>query len=285
MVLLHGLHGHAHVWDPLSKALSRHYHVVALDMRGHGDSRWSDEMAYQVEDYLADLGAFIGRLGSSPVTLAGESLGGLVAFAYAGVNPTGVDRLVVVDIGPEINGVAIRKMRDSASERPPDFADVADALRWVKGDESPRDDGDLRRIVEHNLTRNSRGRLRWKYDPATDGVISSGDTGDGAELLWPLWKAISAPTLLVRGANSDLLESASAADMVRVGKRKVRGDPECGPHRPRRQFFGFTRRRLRFPAALDPMQSLNLNLAAPCGASTSIQNGPSFARFRTNGQI
>ncbi|MCH7626141.1 MAG: alpha/beta hydrolase [Chloroflexi bacterium] len=218
LVLLHGLHGHAHVWDPLSKALSRHYHVVALDMRGHGDSRWSDEMAYQVEDYLADLGAFIGRLGSSPVTLVGESLGGLVAFVYAGVNPTGVDRLVVVDIGPEINGDAIRKMRDSASERPPDFADVADALRWVKRDESPRDDGDLRRIVEHNLTRNSRGRLRWKYDPATDGVISSGDTGDGAELLWRLWKAISAPTLLVRGANSDLLESASAADMVRVGK-------------------------------------------------------------------
>ena len=218
LVLLHGLHGHAHVWDPLSKALCRHYHVVALDMRGHGDSRWSDEMAYQVEDYLADLGAFIGRLGGSPVTLAGESLGGLVAFAYAGVNPRGVDRLVVVDIGPEINGVAIRKMRDSASERPPDFADVADALRWAKRDASARDDGDLRRIVEHNLTRNSRGRLRWKYDPATDGVISSGDAGGGAELLWSLWKAISAPTLLVRGANSDLLESASAADMVRVGR-------------------------------------------------------------------
>ncbi|MCH8062907.1 MAG: alpha/beta hydrolase [Chloroflexi bacterium] len=218
LVLLHGLHGHAHVWDPLSEALSRNYHVVALDMRGHGDSQWSDEMSYRAEDYLADLGTFIGRLGSSPVTLAGESLGGLVAFAYAAVNPTRVDRLVVVDIGPDINGDAIRRMRDSANERPPDFADVADALRWVKGEGATRDDGDLRRIVEHNLTQDGGGRFRWKYDPATDGIISSGDTGDGAELLWRMWKAISAPTLLVRGASSDLLERASAAEMVRVGR-------------------------------------------------------------------
>ncbi len=218
LVLLHGLHGHAHVWDPLSKALCRHYHVVALDMRGHGDSHWSNEKAYRVEDYLADLGTFVGRLGSSPVTLAGESLGGLVAFAYAAVNLTSVDRLVVVDIGPEINGESIRRMRDSADERPPDFADLDEALRWVQGEGAARDDGDLRRIVEHNLMQDGRGRLRWKYDPATDGVIRSGGTGEGAELLWRMWRAISAPTLLVRGANSDLLESATAADMVREGR-------------------------------------------------------------------
>ena len=218
LILLHGLHGHAHVWDPLSKALSRHYHVVALDMRGHGDSQWSDATAYQVEDYLADLGAFIGRLGKSRVTLAGESLGGLVAFAYAATNPTKVDRLVVVDIGPDINGDAVRRMRDSANERPPDFSDIADAMRWVQGEGTTRDDRDLRRIVENNLTQDGGGRLRWKYDPATDGVIASGDAGEGAELLWRKWKAISAPTLVVRGANSDLLERATAADMVREGQ-------------------------------------------------------------------
>ncbi len=187
LILLHGLHGHARVWDPLSKAVSRNYHVVALDMRGHGDSHWSDETAYQAGDYLADLGAFVEGLGKSSVMLAGESLGGLVAFAFAAANPTRVDRLVVVDIGPDINGDAIRRMRDSANERPADFADVPEALRWVQGEGATRGDVDLRRIVEHNLTQNDGGRLRWKYDPATDGIISSGNTSEGAELLWQMW--------------------------------------------------------------------------------------------------
>ena len=103
MILLHGPHGHAHVWDPLSEAVGRHYCVVAWDMRRHGDSHWSVVTAYEVEDFLADLGAFRRRLISSPVTLAGESLGGLVAFAFAAANPTGVDKLVVVDMVPDIN--------------------------------------------------------------------------------------------------------------------------------------------------------------------------------------
>ena len=229
LILLHGLHGHAHVWDPLSKALSLHYRVVALDMRGHGDSHWSDEMAYQAGDYLADLGVFIERLGVSTVTLAGESLGGLVAFAYAAANPTRVVKLVVVDIGPDINGDAIRRMQDSANDRPTDYADVAEALRWVQGEGATRDGADLRRIVEHNLAQHDEGRLRWKYDPATDGIISSGDTGGGAELLWQMWKDISAPTLVVRGANSDLLERDSVADMARLGQNvRVVEIPDAG---------------------------------------------------------
>lgn len=218
LILLHGLHGHAHVWDPLSEALSRRYHVVALDMRGHGDSQWSEDKSYQVEDYFSDLGAFIGSLGTSPVTLLGESLGGLVAIAFAGLNPTRVDKLVVVDIGPDINVDAIRRMRESANERPPDYADIEEALRWAQGEAATPPGGDLRRIVERNLTQEGGSRLRWKYDPATDAVVSGDDTGEGAELLWQMWKAISAPTLVVRGANSDLLEPASVAEMMRVGQ-------------------------------------------------------------------
>lgn len=229
LILLHGLHGHAHVWDPLSQALSRHYRVLALDMRGHGDSDWSDETAYQPEDYLADLDAFILRLGTSQVTLVGESLGGIVALALAAGNPTTVEKLVVVDIGPDINDEAIRRMRDSASERPPDFADIADAVQWSQGDIEAHDAGDLRRLVEHNMVQDGEGRFRWKFDPATDAVITSGGTGEGAELLWEMWRAITARTLVLRGENSDLLEPDSAADMARLGQDvKVVEIPNAG---------------------------------------------------------
>ncbi|MBV8835374.1 MAG: alpha/beta hydrolase [Alphaproteobacteria bacterium] len=101
LILLHGIARHAHTFDHIVPAFTRDYRVIALDMRGHGDSAWSPEGAYLVEDHVKDLEAVIRELGLTRVTLWGNSTGGRVVQVYAGLHPDMVARLIVEDVGPE----------------------------------------------------------------------------------------------------------------------------------------------------------------------------------------
>jgi pimeloyl-ACP methyl ester carboxylesterase len=101
LILLHGIARHAHTFDHLVPEFSRRYRVIAVDMRGHGDSAWSPEGAYLVQDYVKDLEGLIAELRLRNVTLLGNSTGGRVAQVYAGRHPDNVARLVVEDVGPE----------------------------------------------------------------------------------------------------------------------------------------------------------------------------------------
>src|SRR5262245_35284790 len=101
LILLHGIARHAHTFDHIAADFARDYHVIALDMRGHGDSDWSAEGAYLVEDYVKDLEGLVDHLGLKRVTLHGNSTGGRVVQVYAGLHPDRVDRLIVEDVGPE----------------------------------------------------------------------------------------------------------------------------------------------------------------------------------------
>lgn len=97
MVLLHGGSAHAHWWDFFAPAIAEHYRVVALDLRGHGDSEHPEPPAYGLENYVDDLGAFIEASSLQHVTLIGHSLGGMIATAYSAALPQRVHSLVVVD--------------------------------------------------------------------------------------------------------------------------------------------------------------------------------------------
>jgi len=101
MVIIHGIERHAHTFDHIVPQFTRDYRVIALDMRGHGDSAWSPEGAYLVEDHVKDLAAVIPALGLGGVTLWGNSTGGRVAQVYAGLHPGMVEGLIVEDVGPE----------------------------------------------------------------------------------------------------------------------------------------------------------------------------------------
>src|SRR5262249_34097083 len=98
LILLHGIARHAHTFDHIAKDFAGRYRVVAVDMRGHGDSDWSPEGAYLVDDYVKDLEGLIDQtLGGRKVTLLGNSTGGRVAQVYAGRHPDKVAKLVVED--------------------------------------------------------------------------------------------------------------------------------------------------------------------------------------------
>jgi esterase len=188
------------------------FHVLALDMRGHGDSQWHAGGSYGGEDYLADLSIFARQSGLERFYLVGESLGGLIAFAFAATNPGAVERLVIVDIGPEMASEGMGDIRQSAHTRPADFADIEEAVRWMRGSNPAAQEPEMRQRLQHNLAPTPEGRLRWKYDPAIDALVQSSGS-QAAALLWQLWCAVACPTLVMRGENSALLSPETAQEM------------------------------------------------------------------------
>jgi pimeloyl-ACP methyl ester carboxylesterase len=198
MIVLHGIARHAHTFDHLAGDLARDYRVIALDMRGHGDSAWSPEGAYLVEDYVKDLEGLAAQLGIRRVTLLGNSTGGRVAQVFAGLHPELVERLVVEDVGPE---------------RPQDIADgfarrvQQEANGWASEDElvaqlvmqNRRTPEPLLRTYAHfGVKSQSNGRLVWKRDPnLVKGFVSTE--------LWAQVSRITSPTLYVIGGASRIV--------------------------------------------------------------------------------
>lgn len=101
LVFLHHLAGNAHYWDFFARRMSQDYHIIAVDNRGHGDSSWAGN--YSPQQYVADLTRLVDDLGLKDIVLIGHSLGGINAIIYAASRPERVARLVIVDIGPEID--------------------------------------------------------------------------------------------------------------------------------------------------------------------------------------
>jgi esterase len=198
LILLHGIARHAHTFDHLASNLARDYHVIALDMRGHGDSAWSPEGAYLVEDYVKDLESLVGQLGLRKLTLLGNSTGGRVVQVFAGLHPDLVERLIVEDVGPE---------------RPQDIADSfarrvqQEANGWASEDElvaqlvmqNRRTPEPLLRTYAHfGLKPQANGRLVWKRDPnLVKGFVSTE--------LWAQVSKITSPTLYVIGGGSRIV--------------------------------------------------------------------------------
>ncbi|MDA0771037.1 MAG: alpha/beta hydrolase [Chloroflexi bacterium] len=213
LLLLHGIHGTAHAWDALADALRSQFRILALDLRGHADSEWATDGNYEGQALLADLSAFISQLQLNQVAIIGESLGGVVAFAYAAMNPTTIRGLAVVDIGPEINAEGLQDIRESSQNRPADFADFGEALSWSSGDRPVPAAEAIERRLRHNLKETDNGRLTWKYDPRVDTITSSGGP-EGDNLLWQLWSSLKCPTLVIRGERSKLLTPESTDKML-----------------------------------------------------------------------
>ena len=198
LILLHGIARHAHTFDHIAPQFANKYDVLALDMRGHGDSGWSPEGAYLVEDYVKDLAALVDQLRLRRVSLLGNSTGGRVAQVYAGLHPERIDRLVAEDVGPE---------------RPQSIADALgrrferEKNGWANEDElvtqlvtqNPRTpEPRLRTYAHHGIKTREDGRVIWKRDPnLVKGFIETE--------LWDPVSKITAPTLYVLGGASRIV--------------------------------------------------------------------------------
>jgi pimeloyl-ACP methyl ester carboxylesterase len=212
LVMLHGVTGHARTWDEEAAALASRYRVLALDQRGHGDSDPSPNGDYTVATMSADVTAFTDALGLARFSLVGLSMGGRVAIAFAGHAPRRVDRLVIVDIGPEISEAGLLRVAALMARSPELFPSLEHALAFHRVTNPLYTEAMLRHRVEHG-TRAVDGGLTWKYDRGLRDTVRAGTWRDPIDL-WPLWREIRCPILLVRGADSDVLSAEIAKRML-----------------------------------------------------------------------
>ncbi len=210
VVFLHGGGLNAHTWDLVCASLRRERHCLALDQRGHGESEWSPEMDYSIESHAGDLDAFFGALELRRFVLVGMSLGGVNALAWAGTHSRRLAGLVLVDVGPEIRADGARKIAAFTSDATPlDSVEhyVERALAF-----NPRRNRELlRRSLLHNLRRMPDGRFMWKYDQRHRGKAPDPAAyARRRDLLWSAVDAVECPTLVVRGAQSDVFHDEDA---------------------------------------------------------------------------
>jgi pimeloyl-ACP methyl ester carboxylesterase len=217
LVFLHGVTGHARTWDDEAEALCAHYRVFALDPRGHGDSDPVPDGDYTTGTLADDLEAFVDGLGLGRVTLVGLSMGGRVALAYAGRHPDRVERLVVIDIGPEVAAAGRARVGAMMATAPERFASIEEALALMRRANPRYAESLLRRRAEHALRVTAEG-FTWKYHRELRKAVRQGRWRDSTDL-WPSWAAIACPTLVVRGAESDILSKEIAEKMLAAQPR------------------------------------------------------------------
>ncbi len=210
LLALHGAAAHAHWWDPVAPHLTRRLRVLALDWRGHGRSAWPKPPAYRSEDFAAELAGVIEKLGLEDVVVAGHSMGGHNAMAFAAWYPDRLARLVVVDARPHVNYERLRALQRRAPRPQTEFPSLAAALARfrLRPPETTATPALLRTIARHGLVRLPSGRWRYRFDPACEGTRMPVDC-------WALLPRIVSPTLVVRGEHSTILARDVARRMVK----------------------------------------------------------------------
>ena len=214
LVCLHGHTGDAHIWDEFAEAMSSYYHVFALDQRGHGDSQWATE-GYERDRFVEDLGAFLDALSLPRVTLVGLSMGGWNSLLYTPDHPDRVERIVLVDIGPDI-GRQMREQRGPRPATPLEFDAFDDAVAWVRQNNSWATDERLRRDIAAKTRQREDGKWAWKADPALFGGTLKDTEPEGVARSWRSLEAITCPILEVRGK-----ESLAVSDEILEGMAKA----------------------------------------------------------------
>lgn len=218
LVLLHGGSLTAHTWDMAALLLQPYYHLIALDQRGHGDTDWTpDDQLDQDNDalMLSDTEAFIDFLGFERVILCGMSMGGNNAYRYAARHPDRLRALVIVDVAPELMPAGQERMRSFRRETET-LARFEDFLERAVKFSPHRAPEHLRYSLLHALKQTADG-WTWKQDHRRVAPDEA-EVKRKVEELWAAARAITTQTLLVRGADSQVLSEESqqrtAAAMV-----------------------------------------------------------------------
>lgn len=206
VVLVHGLHDHCRTWDDLVPSLLPDAHVIAPDLRGHGDSEWVKGAGYSYLDYVYDLHQLIQQSNLAPVTLIGHSLGGAIAALFAGIYPELVAKLVVIEgIGdwsrfaepmPVQQRVRnwVADVQGLAGRLPRRYDSLDHAYQRMQGANPQLADDQALHLTVHGSNQNEDGTFSWKYDNYTHNFVSSGFT---QEEMFTLWQQIQSPVLIL----------------------------------------------------------------------------------------
>jgi pimeloyl-ACP methyl ester carboxylesterase len=231
LVLLHGGGQTRGAWGAAGPRLAElGWRVLAVDMRGHGESEWSADGVYDIARFADDVRALVAALGRPPV-LVGASLGGLSSLIAAGEEPRApIAGLVLVDVAhrPHADGVA--RIIEFMSARPEGFASVEEAATAVSEYLPHRTPPEVAAGLERNLRR--RGdRWVWHWDPRLlDRLEGRVRLATGPERLTAAARAVEAPLLLVRGGSSDVITEEIAEEFAALVPGSERVDVADAGH-------------------------------------------------------
>lgn len=209
MILLHGSGANAHMWDHFASYALENFRLIALDQRGHGSSSWIRPPAYSCNDYVNDLDGLIEALNPRNVILMGHSMGALHAASYAATKPDRVAALIYVDIEPCPPSWNKRYLREQYYNLPDFYESLQDLVSNLKETSPYAKDEMLNYLARFALKRKGDGNFYIKFDKE---VLNHFDRYD----LRPVLKAITCPTLIIRGAESQVMRREIAREMNRT---------------------------------------------------------------------
>ena len=233
LLLLHGGRDHCRNWDWVAQALRHDYHIIAPDLRGHGDSQWMIGGSYSISEYVYDIAQLLHQTKLTPVSIIGHSLGGAISLRYAGSFPENVVKLVAIEgLGWPPDVVAKRAgrspqqrltkwvdgLRKLSARTPRKYPNLEEAFHRMQDENPHLTPEQARHLTVHGANQNEDGTYSWKFDNYTRATPPFGmGPRDGAEL----WSNIDCPTLLMRGLDS------WASDPVEDGRAKHFQNARC----------------------------------------------------------
>ena len=210
ILFLHGGGLNAHTWDVVCLMLRREYHCLALDQRGHGDSEWEPTADYSFDAQIRDIEGLVEKLGLQRPLLVGHSMGGFAAIGYAMRHAATMSGLALVDVGPELSMDGAKRIRDFVSQDR-ELESVDAFVQKAMSFNPMRNPALLRRSLMHNLRQLPNGKWTWKHDPNRMSGNFAGERIERAKQIFEQIHSISCPTLIMRGARSDVFSDDNAS--------------------------------------------------------------------------
>lgn len=228
LLLLHGGRDHARTWDWVAQELRDSFHIIAPDLRGHGDSAWAWGGQYAMIDYVLDVAQLLEQLQLFPITIIGHSLGGSISCQYSGIYPERVQRLVAIEgLGPPSDHLRsgpaharmrawISEMRSFAGRHSRHYSSLEESVQRMQEANKRLTAEQARHLTIHGSYRNEDGTYTWKFD---NYVRSRSPYAFNLEEARSIWERITCPTLLLRGTESwatDPMEDGRASAFQQV---------------------------------------------------------------------
>jgi pimeloyl-ACP methyl ester carboxylesterase len=260
LILQHGGRDHARSWDWVAKALRRDWHVIAPDLRGHGDSAWSPDGAYILPYFVCDFAQLIQHIGADQVAIVSHSLGAAVSLRYTGLYPEKVSRLVAIEgVGgapPEFAQRAqlapAKRWRDWIEQRRAvsgrltrRYASIEEALERMRAENTHLSADQARHLTLHGVSRGEDGTYSWKFDNYVrlPAPMEINDAETQA-----IWGQISCPTLLAFGRDSWASDPTADGSLAHFRNARAVGFDNAGHWLHHDQLDGFLAELRRFLA-------------------------------------
>jgi len=220
LICVHGMTRTGRDFDFLAAALEREYRVICPDVVGRGQSDWlADKSDYTYPLYVNDLAMLLARIDAERVDWVGTSMGGLIGMFLASYAGTPVHKLLVNDVGPFIPAAGLKRVAKYVGQTIiwDTFEAMDSALRVYASVFGKLTDDQWRHMLIHSSRQLNDGRYTMGYDPGIAEIFRNAELKDID--LWPVWDAIRCPTLILRGAYSDVLNHADAIAMTERGPK------------------------------------------------------------------